>query len=137
MKALVAEDDPLNRELLLRMMTRLGWDADAVSSGQAALQFYGRTRYDVVMLDYHLGDMNGRAVAAALRTTGQPGCAGTPGHSQTPDTRPEAGAELPVPIIAVTGSELVTDTDGLFSGVVRKPFVMEDLRVELERLGLG
>lgn len=109
MKALVAEDDQLNRELLCRMLRRLGWDVDAVPTGAAALDACSATDYDIVLVDYEMPGMDGVETAASLRKL-----------DQVKDTR--------TCIVIVTGADPAPiERSGLFDGAICKPFVLEEL----------
>src|SRR5207253_9008376 len=49
-RALVAEDNEVNREILMRQLAKLGVAADGVSSGRAAIAAAARDRYDVILV---------------------------------------------------------------------------------------
>lgn len=109
MKVLVAEDDQLNRELIRRMLRRLGWDVHAVADGAAALEACAATDYDVVLIDYEMPQMNGVEAATRLRKLDQ------------------ARARHTL-LIIVTGSDPEPlQRTGLFDGIILKPFVLEEL----------
>lgn len=64
---LIIDDHPLTRDILKRTCTAFGWQASAVDSGAAGLQELhlsaaaGRD-YDLVLLDWHMPDMDGLAM---------------------------------------------------------------------------
>lgn len=68
LRILVAEDLALNREVALQALASLGYDADAVNDGRAALDAVRTTDYDVVFLDVQMPVMDGHATARAIRT---------------------------------------------------------------------
>jgi signal transduction histidine kinase/CheY-like chemotaxis protein len=67
LRVLVAEDNAVNRELLLRMLDMLGCRADAVTTGVAAVDAAARGTYDLVLMDLQMPGMDGFAAAAEIR----------------------------------------------------------------------
>ena len=65
---LVAEDNEINWQLIEHFLTQLGYHADRVSDGLAALHAATETAYDVVLLDLDLPLLDGIQVAERLRT---------------------------------------------------------------------
>jgi two-component system, OmpR family, response regulator RegX3 len=64
MKVLVVEDDESIAEPLCEGLTREGFEAQRVATGREAL---GQDRYDVVLLDLRLPDMDGFEVCRQIR----------------------------------------------------------------------
>lgn len=56
---LVVDDDPSNRELLMRRVKRMGYSARAVESGEEALAALELERFDLVLLDYMMPGLSG------------------------------------------------------------------------------
>lgn len=109
-RILVAEDDPVSRELIERMIDVLGFSSDVVGDGAAAVAAARRTAYDVVFLDRHMPTLDGAAAARRIRAL-------------LPHAR----------IVAISGS-LGHDAFGdLADDVVAKPFVLSDLDAALDR----
>lgn len=69
MKLLVVEDHPALRELLLRHLQRSGFVVDVAEQGREAVAMLALSRYDAMLLDLGLPDMNGLAVLAARSST--------------------------------------------------------------------
>ena len=69
MKLLVVEDHPALRELLSAHLQRSGFAVDSAEHGQQALAMLGLCRYDAMLLDLGLPDMDGLAVLAARNST--------------------------------------------------------------------
>lgn len=67
LRALLVEDDPVSAMLARGHFDRLGVPVDLAETGRKAIQMAGKTRYDVVLLDCLLPDMNGRAVYNRLK----------------------------------------------------------------------
>ena len=66
-RILVVDDNELNRDLLTRRLERSGHEARAVDSGQEALEQVAARRFDLVLLDIMMPDMDGFQVLEALR----------------------------------------------------------------------
>ncbi|MFT4604946.1 MAG: signal transduction histidine kinase/CheY-like chemotaxis protein [Rhodothermales bacterium] len=63
---LVAEDDPVNQKVMLRILERLGHHADVVGTGDAALETLLHTHYDCVILDVRMPGLSGPETAEAI-----------------------------------------------------------------------
>lgn len=58
-RILVAEDSPLNQQVALKQLERLGYHADLVNDGAQALEALARASYDVVFMDCQMPEVNG------------------------------------------------------------------------------
>jgi signal transduction histidine kinase/DNA-binding response OmpR family regulator len=67
---LVAEDNAVNRELLLRMLALAGCTADAVGTGREAVEMIARGGFDLVLMDVQMPDMDGLTAASEIRRRG-------------------------------------------------------------------
>lgn len=82
--ALVADDHQVNRYVVAAILERLGLSSEAVSNGLEAVEATRRARYDVVLMDCGMPEMNGYEATRQIRN-------------------PASGSRNPqVPIIAVT-----------------------------------
>lgn len=63
---LVAEDDPVNQKVMMRLLERLGHHADVVGDGNAALETLRHTHYDAVILDVRMPGLSGPETAEAI-----------------------------------------------------------------------
>ncbi len=112
MRALIADDDSANREILTRMLAHLGWESDAVNDGAAAAERALKGGYDAVLLDICMPGVDGFEAARRIR---------------------EGGSR--VPLLAVSGAE--EDQRALDSGFdlcLPKPYTLENLRDALRCL---
>ena len=66
-RALVAEDNAVNRTLALRLLARLGCQAEAVVDGQEALEALAREDYDFVLMDCQMPRLDGYRATQAIR----------------------------------------------------------------------
>ncbi|MGD1049744.1 MAG: ATP-binding protein [Solirubrobacteraceae bacterium] len=78
LRVLIAEDNPVNQEVLLRQVGRLGLAADAVANGQEVLDALRERSYDAVLMDCQMPVMDGYTAAREIRVLEQDGRARTP-----------------------------------------------------------
>jgi CheY-like chemotaxis protein len=73
LKALVVEDNAVSQKLAVHLLKQQGYEVQVAADGQAALDAAGQDAFDIVLLDLHLPDMEGDAVARRLRQAEPPG----------------------------------------------------------------
>jgi DNA-binding NtrC family response regulator len=114
---LVTDDEEQIRRMLLRMLARLGYEAEQASDGVEAVALFRQDpwRYRAVFLDISMPRMGGPETLAALDAV-RPGVSVAIVSGADPD---ETRAKFP---------------PGRFVEVLPKPFTMEDLRSLMERL---
>ncbi|HEY5301709.1 MAG TPA: ATP-binding protein [Acetobacteraceae bacterium] len=66
-RLLVADDHPVNREVILRQLQLLGLSAEIAEDGAAALALWRKARHTVVLLDLHMPVLDGFGLAASIR----------------------------------------------------------------------
>ena len=64
---LVAEDDEINQKVILRQLELLGYAAEVATDGVEALAMWRRGNYAMLITDLHMPEMDGYALAAAIR----------------------------------------------------------------------
>lgn len=113
-KILVADDIPLNRELIIRYFTDSELDFIEAQNGEDAIKMVQNHQPDVVLMDLKMPTMDGHQATSALRKIG-----------------------FEKPIIALTASGMKQDEERIlaegFSGYLRKPVLKQDLIHELSR----
>jgi CheY-like chemotaxis protein/HPt (histidine-containing phosphotransfer) domain-containing protein len=96
-RILVAEDNAVNQEVAVGMLSNLGCEVVTVPNGRAAVEAVARERFDLILMDCEMPEMDGFAATKRIRANESP-AVGTP----------EADADGPrrIPIIAVTAHAL-------------------------------
>ena len=77
-RILVAEDNPINREIMLSQLTGLGHTVDTADDGREALRSYQAGQFDLVLTDIEMPEMDGYGLAAEIRRLEQDGRPRTP-----------------------------------------------------------
>jgi len=67
LRVLVAEDNPINQIVIERMLIVRGLDVVLVRSGAEAVAMLREREVELVLMDYHMPDMDGFAATAAIR----------------------------------------------------------------------
>jgi two-component system sensor histidine kinase RpfC len=67
LRVLVADDNPVNREVISKILERAGHTVTASHDGEGALDALERERYDIVLLDRNMPGMGGAEALQALR----------------------------------------------------------------------
>jgi CheY-like chemotaxis protein len=68
LRILLAEDNVVNQKLALRLLQQMGYRADLASNGIEAIESVERQRYDVVLMDVQMPEMDGIEAAKAITT---------------------------------------------------------------------
>ena len=83
---LIAEDNAVNQRVAVRMLERPGYHADLASNGREAVHCNVRQRYDAILLDCQMPDVDGFEATAEIRES--------------------EGSSARTPIIAMTASAM-------------------------------
>jgi two-component system, sensor histidine kinase and response regulator len=112
LRVLVVEDNPVNQLLAVRLIEKQGHSVAAVGSGQEALEALQEERFDLVLMDVQMPQMDGFETTCAIR-------------------RQECQSGQHLPIIAVTAHAMQGDRERCLlagmDGYVSKPINTKDL----------
>ncbi len=67
LKILLAEDHPINQQVILNQLDLLGYEADLANNGEEALELLSRKNYDIVFMDCQMPLLDGYATTQRLR----------------------------------------------------------------------
>ncbi len=116
---LLVEDNLVNQKVGLRQLERLGHRADLAANGLEAVEAVLRQRYDLILMDVQMPEMDGFEAAQQIRTLNTHG---------TPPT-----------IIAMTAAVLPNDrrraTEAGMDGFLSKPVAFSELAETIRGLG--
>jgi CheY-like chemotaxis protein len=117
--ALLAEDNPVNQMLAVKLLERDGWVVTVAPNGRAAVEAHRNGRFDVILMDIEMPELDGIAATAAIRAA--------------------EGSARRTPIIAMTATAMRGDRERcLAAGMddyVSKPVEVEKLYLALRRWG--
>lgn len=126
---LLAEDNLINRMVAVEMMESFGCRVEVAEHGQAAIERLSSNRYDLILMDCQMPNLDGYEATRRIRRMEDSGDLTGGGVSR-------AGIER-MPIIALTAHTIEGDRENcLDAGMddyVSKPFTHEELRSMLEK----
>ena len=74
---LVAEDSPLNQQVALKQLEKLGFEADAVADGTQVMEALNRKSYAVILMDCQMPEMSGYEATWQIRERERQGAQGS------------------------------------------------------------
>ena len=117
-KALIAEDEDKNREVLCRYLCELGIAADKAHNGREAIEIFERSEenyYDVILMDIHMPDIGGMEAVRIIRSMNR--------------------KDSSLPIIAITADSEALSAE--INDYLIKPYSIEDIRHILSSIRNG
>jgi signal transduction histidine kinase/ActR/RegA family two-component response regulator len=69
LKVLLAEDNKINMLVATKLLSRWGIDADCAVNGMEALEKSTQKKYDIILMDIHMPELNGYDATKQLRQT--------------------------------------------------------------------
>jgi len=118
LRILLAEDNPVNQQVATAMLLKRGHQVDVVANGREAVDAVGAERYDLVLMDIQMPEMDGFEATAQIRAL------------------PQGGA---LPIIALTAHALSGERERCLergmTGYLAKPFKAHELFAVVEGRG--
>lgn len=120
MHVLVAKDNPINQVMATRLLHSLGHTGVVVGDGAQALRCAGQVKFDLVLMDVMMPNMDGLEALAALRA------------------REQRKGSPQLPVFMTTSHDLPGDHERLLlagaDGYVAMPISAEALQTEIKRV---
>ncbi len=116
---LLAEDNPVNQKVALRVLKHLGYQADVVNNGREAIAAIESKSYDLILMDIQMPEMSGLEATEYIRE------------------REIASKLAPVAIVAITANashdDQFTCSDAGMNDYISKPIQIDKLKDILQR----
>ena len=113
LRVLLAEDNPVNQKLAMRILEKLGHKVQLVNNGRDALERSQAEEFDLILMDVQMPEMDGLEAATAIRTA-------------------ESNTGKHVPIVAMTAHAMKGDKEKCLNAgmdeYLSKPIRAEELR---------
>jgi signal transduction histidine kinase/CheY-like chemotaxis protein len=115
---LLVEDNEMNLKVAQRFLERWNYNIDTAENGLEALKKCKRYTYDLILMDLHMPEMDGREATKAIRKL-------------------DKHIFKKVPIIALTADVMIEDLDKLYdtgmNDYITKPFKADELKAKIDK----
>ena len=71
LRVLIAEDNELNRKVLIAFLRNLGYEPDVATDGLEVLDLVGASTYDLILMDMRMPNMDGVEATMSVRRLGE------------------------------------------------------------------
>ena len=116
---LLAEDNPMNQKVAVKMLSKLGHTITIANNGKEAVESFEANNFDLVLMDVQMPEMDGIAATVAIR-------------------KREVDTQERIPIIALTASAMKGDKERFLAAgmddYLSKPFKKDDLVSTIQKL---
>lgn len=116
LKVLLAEDHPINQQVLLNQLSLLGIEADLAENGEQVLELLNDRHYDLVFMDCQMPKLDG--------------------YATTEELRKREGNDRHTTVIALTAHAMPSDRQKCLSAgmddYISKPITQEELAFKLQ-----
>ncbi len=113
---LIAEDNPINQQVILHILNKMGYEPEMVENGLEAVKASSQKHFDLILMDMQMPEMDGLEASRIIR-------------SKTLEKQPV--------IIALTANTMQGDEeqclDAGMNDYIGKPFKLEELVSKLEK----
>src|SRR5215472_3418268 len=120
LRVLLAEDNPVNQTLAMRILEKLGHKVQVVNDGRAALGRSQAEEFDLILMDVQMPEMDGLEATKAIRAA-------------------EASTGKHIPIIAMTAHAMKGDREECLSAgmdeYLSKPIRIDELKQAMSEIG--
>lgn len=118
-KILIAEDNPVNQEVICEMLISIGCQVQVVSNGQQAIDALNHESYDMILMDCQMPVMDGHEAARSIRSLEQ------------------QKGQKNIPIVGITGRAVRDNYEksekAFMDDLLGKPFTIEQLKATIFR----
>jgi len=118
LRVLLAEDNPVNQTLAIRILEKIGHKVQVVNNGKEAIGRAQGEEFDLILMDVQMPEMDGLEATTAIRAA-------------------EAGTGKHVPIVAMTAHAMKGDKEKCLSagmdGYLSKPIRIDELMQAISR----
>ncbi|MFM9843712.1 MAG: ATP-binding protein [Dongiaceae bacterium] len=119
-RILLAEDNPVNREVACEALLQLGLEVETANDGREAIEKWKTTKFDLILMDCHMPNLDGIDAAREIRSIERTN-----------------GMIKGIPIVALTANVRGEDYDRCMAvgmnDYLTKPLTLKELGVSLSR----